>query len=211
MEHKEELEKLASYVRLAWDRSLTESTGGNMSLRIKDKVYITPTMFVKHFFSIDDMVVVDLKGNKLSGKLNASSELKMHLKLYNTREDIKSVFHAHPRNGLICALNNIKVNPRVLPETIFMLGDIVYLPYCIPGTDEFAEDFVDGAKKGSNVFIMQNHGVTTCGDRIESAFYRLETLETCSYIAVTQELLGRKPHLISEEDTLKFLKHIGMA
>ena len=51
MEHKEELEKLASYVRLAWDRSLTESTGGNMSLRIKDKVYITPTMFVKHFFS----------------------------------------------------------------------------------------------------------------------------------------------------------------
>ena len=36
---KETLNELASYVRLAWDRQLTESTGGNMSVRIGDKVY----------------------------------------------------------------------------------------------------------------------------------------------------------------------------
>ena len=32
-----ELEKLASYIRLTWDRKLTESTGGNMSIKINDK------------------------------------------------------------------------------------------------------------------------------------------------------------------------------
>jgi len=49
METKMQLEKLAEYVRLAWDRGLTESTGGNMSIRIKDRIYITPTFYVKHF------------------------------------------------------------------------------------------------------------------------------------------------------------------
>jgi L-fuculose-phosphate aldolase len=45
MQKQEILTKLAEYVRLTWDRSLTESTGGNMSVRIGDKIYITPTFF----------------------------------------------------------------------------------------------------------------------------------------------------------------------
>ena len=210
MDQKKELEKLASYVRLTWDRKLTESTGGNMSVRIDDRIYITPTMFVKHYFTTEDMVVVDMEGNKLSGKLNPSSEIRMHLKLYQTRPDIKSVFHAHPRYGLICVINQIKVNPRVLPEMILMLHDIAYLPYHLPGTDEFAEAFVKDAQKGTNVFMLDNHGVTTCGDSIESAFYRLETLETCAYIMVMQEMLGKKPNLISEAETQRFKKLVGI-
>lgn len=196
MEYLKELEKFASYVRLAWDRRLTESTGGNMSVKINKKIYVTPTMFVKHFFSIDDIVTVDTDGEQLGGKLQASSEIKMHLELYHARKDIKSIFHAHPRYSLICAINKIKINTRILPETIVMLENISYLPYKQPGTDKFAQGFVDDAKKNCNIFMLENHGVTTCGDSIEIAFARLETLETCAYITVMQKLMGIKPSLI---------------
>lgn len=36
---QDELEKLASYVRLAWNRKLTESNGGNMSIRYDNRIY----------------------------------------------------------------------------------------------------------------------------------------------------------------------------
>lgn len=203
MEYQKEIQKFASYVRLTWDRRLTESTGGNMSIRLNDKIYLTPTMFIKHFFSVEDIIVVDMEGNQLSGKHRASSEIKMHLSLYQARNDIRSVFHAHPRYGLLCVINKIKINIHILPETISMLGDIAYLPYNQPGTGKFAQSFIHDAQKGCNVFMLENHGVTTCGNSIETAFARLETLETCAYVAVMQKLMGKNPNVLPPDEINK--------
>lgn len=193
-----ELQKFVEYVRLTWDRKLTESTGGNMSIRINKNIYITPANFLKHFFTTEDIIITDINGKQLGGKYKASSEIKMHLNLYRIREDIKCVFHAHPRNGLVCAINNIKINNHILPESAFLLGKIAYLPYRQPGTEEFAQGFTKDAKQGCNVFVLENHGVTACGDSIENTFSRLETLETCAYLAVIQELIGKKPNIIPQ-------------
>jgi len=206
LEYQKEIKKFASYVRLTWDRRLTESTGGNMSIRINDQVYLTPTTLLKHFFTIEDIVIVDMEGNQLGGEHRPSSEIKMHLSLYQARNDIRSVFHAHPRYGLLCVINKIKIDTHILPETISMLGDITYLPYNQPGTGEFAQSFIHDARKGCNVFMLENHGVTTCGDTIETAFARLETLETCAYIAVMQKLMGKKPNVLSTNEINKIIK-----
>jgi len=200
-----ELQKFADYVRLTWDRKLTESTGGNMSVKIDDKIFITPSSFVKHFFAVEDIVVTDMTGKQLKGEYKASSEIKMHIKIYKNREDIRSIFHAHPRNGLFCAINKIKININVLPEAAFLLKKIAYLPYSQPGTEKFAQDFVNDVKRGCNAFVLENHGVTTCGDTVETAFARLETLETCAYLAVMQKLIGKKPNNIPLEEIKKII------
>lgn len=205
MAKQAELQKFAEYVRLTWDRRLTESTGGNMSIRINNKIYTTPSSFVKHFFTVEDIVITDMDGKQLAGKYKASSEIKMHSKIYKRRKDIKSIFHAHPRNGLLCAINNIRINTHILPEAAFLLGEITYLSYNQPGTEKFAQAFTEDAKKGCNVFVLENHGVTTCGDSIETAFARLETLETCAYLAIMQEIIGKKPNIIPEEEIKKII------
>jgi L-fuculose-phosphate aldolase len=210
MKKQEILKKLAEYVRLTWDRGLTESTGGNMSVRIGDKVYITPTMFVKHFFTVDDFVELDLNGKQLGGKLKASSEYRMHIKIYNERSDVKSVFHAHPKWATTYSIAHKKVPTRILPETIFMLGEIEYIPYCMPGTDEFADGFVAGLRKGRNAFMLFNHGVSTCGESIEQAFARLETFETCCYISAMAGMIDHEPNQIPEMEVQKFLKKLGL-
>ena len=199
------LQKFVDYVRLTWDRKLTESTGGNMSIKLNDKIYITPSYFVKHFLTLGDIVVTDIDGKQLDGKYKASSEIKMHIKIYKNREDIKSIFHAHPRNGLFCAINKIKINTNVLPEAAFLLNKISYLSYSQPGTEEFAQGFAEDAKSGCNVFVLENHGVTTCGDSLETAFVRLETLETCAYLSLMQELSGKKPNTIPLEEIRKII------
>jgi len=167
-----------------------------MSIRIKDNVYITPTTFIKHFFTVEDIVTIDLQGNKLAGHHQASSEIKMHLKIYQTREDIRSIFHAHPKYSLLCAINNIKIDTRILPESYSLLEEIAYLPYKQPGTEHFAQSFIEKALEGCNVFVLENHGVTTCGKSIETAFSRLEILENCAYIAIMQKLMNIKPNII---------------
>jgi L-fuculose-phosphate aldolase len=202
---KETLEELASYVRLAWDRQLTESTGGNMSVRIDDKIYITPTFFIKHFFTVDDFVVLNMDGEKISGKYEASSEYRMHVKIYKEREEIKSVFHAHPRWALIHAVTHKKLPSCILPETIFLLHDIDYLPYCMAGTDEFAEVFSNGLQEGKRTFILENHGVTTIGESIKEAFARLETLETCSFVSVIGSLVKGGIKDIPKDEVKLFL------
>lgn len=209
MQKREILTKLAEYVRLTWDRGLTESTGGNMSIRIGDKVYITPTFFVKHFFTINDFVVLNLNGEKIEGKLDPSSEYKMHIKIYNERNDVKSIFHAHPKWATIYSITHKKIPTRVLPETIFMLGEIEYIPYCMPGTDEFAEIFSPGLKERKRTFILENHGVTTIGESIKEAFARLETLETCSFVSVMGSLVKENIKEIPKDEVKKFLDKLS--
>jgi len=206
---KETLSELASYVRLAWDRQLTESTGGNMSVRIDDKIYITPTFFIKHFFTVNDFVVLNMDGKKIGGKFEASSEYRMHIKIYKERNEIKSVFHAHPRWSLIHAITHKKLPSSILPETIFMLRDIDYLPYRMAGTDEFAEIFSRGLKKGKRTYILENHGVTTIGESIKEAFTRLESLETCSFISVVASLVKENIKEIPQDEVKKILDKLS--
>ncbi len=210
MDKQATLSKLAEYVRLAWDRGLTESTGGNMSVRIGDKIYITPTFFIKHFFKVEDFVELNLKGEQIGGKWKVSSEYRMHVRILNERSDIKTVFHAHPKWATIYSITHKKVPTRVLPETIFMLGEIEYIPYCMPGTDEFADGFIEGLRKGRNAFMLYNHGITTCGETIEQAFARLETFETCCYISSMASMFNNEPNQISEEEANKLLKKLGL-
>jgi len=206
MINQEKLEIFANYVRLTWDRRLTESTGGNISIRINNKIYITPSNFIKHFLTIEDIVITDMEGKQLEGKYSASSEIKMHLQIYKNRKDIQSIFHAHPRYGLLCAINHIRIYTTILPEAAVLLGKIVYLPYTQPGTEIFAQAFTKDVKMGCNVFLLENHGVTTCGDSIETAFARLETLETCAYLSIMQSLLKREPKIIPTEEINKILQ-----
>ena len=199
--------ELVLFARLAWDRKLTESTGGNMSVRIRDHFVITPTTMVKHFLTKEDLVEVDLTGRKVSGSREPSSEYRMHLKIYRECEDVVSVFHAHPVYATTMAVQQKKFPVNVLPETALMLAPITYLPYRMPGTDDFAEIFDEGLKLGSRTFVLRNHGVTVGGSSIEEAYAKLETLE---FLAQITHLSGAEPGYleIPSEDVEKFLKKI---
>ena len=205
------IEKLSRYTKLAWDRGLTESTGGNTSIRIDDKIYITPTFFIKHFITKGDFVELNLNREKIKGDLEPSSEYKMHLKIYNERKDINCIFHAHPKWSTIYSVTSKKIPIRILPESIVLLGKIVYLPYKMPGTDEFADVFTEGLRNGSNVFVLANHGVTVCAKTIEGAYARLETLETCSYISAMAGMFsGKEPIQITKNVANIFLRKLHM-
>jgi len=46
--------------------------------------------------TVDDLIICDLEGNKMEGSRERTSEIAMHLTIYQMRSDVFSVVHAHP-------------------------------------------------------------------------------------------------------------------
>ena len=83
--------------RRVYARGYVASNDGNISVRLDEKrILTTPTGVSKGFMTPDMMVVTDLAGEKVAGDRNASSELLMHIAVYEQRPDVRAVVHAHP-------------------------------------------------------------------------------------------------------------------
>ena len=82
-----------------WTRGYVAANDGNITVKINDKeVLTTPTGVSKGFMTPDMIIKVDMSGKILSGnsKYKPSSEVKMHVEVYEQRPDVRSVIHAHP-------------------------------------------------------------------------------------------------------------------
>src|SRR5947208_15282329 len=88
---------LVQFGKKLHDAGHVAATDGNLSIRLDDgRILATPTGMRKGMMHPEDMVIVDLNGHKCCGERNPSSELGMHLLIYNTRPDINAVVHGHP-------------------------------------------------------------------------------------------------------------------
>ena len=122
------------------ERGYVASNDGNISVRLDDnRVLTTPTGVSKGFMTPDMMVTTDMQGVKLTGDRKASSELLMHLAVYEHRPEIKAIVHAHPPAATGFAVAGIPLDRAVLAEVIVTLGSIPIAEYGTPSTSELAD------------------------------------------------------------------------
>ena len=76
---------------------LVDFTWGNVNARDADSgaVVIKPSGVPYETMTLDDMVVVDINGRVLEGKLRPSSDLPTHLELYRQFPSIGGIVHTH--------------------------------------------------------------------------------------------------------------------
>lgn len=86
-------------------RGLVTYTWGNVSGidREKGLIVIKPSGVPYEHLKLDDLVVLDLDGNKIEGNLNPSSDTPTHLVLYKSFKDIGGIVHTHSRWATIWA------------------------------------------------------------------------------------------------------------
>lgn len=108
----EELKKKVYEANLALKKhDLITLTWGNVSQidRQTGLIVIKPSGVSYDVMTPQDMVVVDMEGNRVEGKWNPSSDLKTHLALYRTFPEIGGVTHTHSRWATIFAQAEIPV------------------------------------------------------------------------------------------------------
>jgi len=136
--------------------------------------------------------------------------LKVHFLIYKERPDINCVFHVHPTYATAFAVSNERIPINTLPEVVLLLKDIAYLPYRMPGTQEFADLFTPELKERKDVFILQNNGVTVIGKSIKAFYEKLETLDFVAKVVLTLKMSGEKIKEIDEKDVKKFLESLKL-
>jgi L-fuculose-phosphate aldolase len=188
-------EEIVRYGRTLHERGLVAAMDGNLSVRLKgDQILVTPTCVSKGNMRAADMVVVDMEGQRVSGRRNVTSEIGMHLLIYRMRPDIQAIVHAHPPTATGFAAAGIALTQPLVCEVVMGLGCIPLARYGTPGTSELArtlEPFVPHY----DAILMSNHGVVAYGDTLERAYMKMETVEHFAQIALVTHLLGRQQPL----------------
>jgi L-fuculose-phosphate aldolase len=173
-----------------YQRGLIASTEGNVSALIGlDRLWITPSGSHKGFLGVEDLLLIDGQGKVLFGSGQPSSETPMHLALYRCRPDIRAVVHAHPPIATALTVAKCRLETRLLPETVVLLGEVPTLPYQMPTTPAFAQE-VGEVMQLVDAALLENHGGVTVGRSLQMAFNLMETLERAAQILYLAKTLG---------------------
>lgn len=177
---------------------------GNISARLDNhRILSTPTRISKGMMQPDDLIVIDYEGQKITGRRNVTSEIAMHLLIYKRRGDANGVVHAHPPTATGYAAAGLSLNKALVSEVVLSLGCIPLARYGTPGTPELTEA-LRPLVSSYDAILMANHGVVTFGPDLETAYFKMETVEHFAKISLVTELLGRQV-LLSEADVDKLL------
>ncbi len=186
-------------------KGFVASNDGNISVRLNDsQILTTVTGVSKGFLSSEHIALVDRKGRKISGKAGPSSELKMHLVIYDKRPDVKAVVHAHPPVATGFAVAGIPLAQCILPEVVVSLGAVPVAAYGTPSTTEVCDSILPHVNS-AEAFLLANHGAVTLGADLLKAYYRMETVEHFAKILLTARLLGNV-NVLSREQVEKLIE-----
>ncbi len=174
MDEREARRALVETCRMLYDRGLTVSAGGNMSVRTADGVLITPSGRNKGLLSPDDLVKVSMDGTVVSGG-RPSIETGFHLALYRSNPGTNAVIHCHPLNCIAITVRGERLRCNLTPEGALLLGRVAEVPYVTPGTQELVDAVAEHAD--AKAMLMVRHGALTQGATLEEAFDRMEELE----------------------------------
>lgn len=183
--------EIVTVCRRLYERGLIAGPDGNVSARIApDRILVTPAGMSKVDVQVDDLIELALDGKQVRGATRASSEVLMHLRIYQRRPDVHAVVHAHPPTATGFSVAGESFDTCVLPEMIFQVGWVPLVPYAEPGTPALADAF-EPFLAHHDAFLMANHGATTVGATLLLAHQRMESLEHSARILLTARMLGR--------------------
>ncbi len=145
-------------------------TGGNVSARDPETNYVVikPSGVRYEDLRPEHMVVVDMEGKVVEGKLKFSSDTASHLYIYRHRPDVNGLVHTHsPYATAFAALG------KPIPVYLTAMADEFGGPipcgrFALIGGQEIGQVVVESIGNSPAV-LLKNHGVFTVAQSAEAA------------------------------------------
>lgn len=155
----------------------------------EQRVLCTPTLISKGFMGPDDLCVVDLDGNQISGSRQRTSEILLHLEVYRHDRTVNAVVHSHPPHATAFAVAHEDIPTGIMPEGEVFLGVVPRAAYETPGGREFAAT-IRPFIRHSTAVVLSNHGSVTWGPTLEQALWYTEILDSYCRILILAKIVG---------------------
>jgi L-ribulose-5-phosphate 4-epimerase len=179
----------------AFRTGLQTNIGGNLSARIPsgDACVIKATGVGFAECTIENLCVVGLDGQVREGG-QPTSDVAIHLAIYQMRPEVHGIAHAHPPWVTGWAAASI-APPSVTVTADAKLGSVPMVPLAPGGlTQTDAEIVAMMGAGGPRGAILEKHGAIACGRSILEAMHLLELIEENAHIAAVRSMvLGPGP------------------
>lgn len=158
-------------------KQFVAANDGNMSCKIgPNRIVATPTGVAKGELRPEQFAVLDLDGRLLTKGARPSTEIKMHLRVYQENPAVQAVVHAHPPFATVFACAGCSLPQEKLPETHTGIGTVPVAPFAEPGTRGVADSIAPFCQEHVAV-LLERHGALAWGQNLWQAWYRLEVVE----------------------------------
>lgn len=181
-------EQLVLFMRRIYERGLTTTSGGNLSILDDDgNMWITPGSIDKGKLVPEDIVCVHPDGTR-EGKHSPSSEYPFHRSVYQLRPEVRAVMHAHPPLLVAFSIARVVPNTELCPKVHTLCGNVGFAPYDVPGSEALGRKVGAAFAQGYNSVLLENHGVCVVGNSLSEAYARLEQLD---FLCISQNQASR--------------------
>ena len=178
---------------------MTTTSGGNLSIRDSEGVvWISPSGVDKGNLRREDIMKIHPDGS-FEGAHRPSVEYPFHLSIYEVRPDVSAVLHAHPTALVAFSLVRKIPDTTLIPQTGTLCGNIGMAAYAVPGSETLGNNIAECFCGGSNIVMLENHGVVVGAESLLTAFMTFEMLEFCAQIEVNSHSLSDKIAHLSEK------------
>jgi len=194
-------ERIAAIGALMYERRLTDSAGGNISVRVGDQVCITPRYAGSRFrwqLQPRQILVADLQGNKLDGDGEISRESAAHFLAFQAFSQVGAVVHGHALHALVFALLELPMPPAM--ECTRKFGEIRVAAYAPAHSMELAQNLLGELQgqetridKQAAAVIAPFHGLFVFGKDLDAAYDTLERLDVNAQVLLGASNMSGEP------------------
>jgi len=176
---------------------LVVGSAGNISVRMGDRIVMTPTGINYDQVTAESVNVLDLDGAILAGTGQRSSEWPMHRKIYDLTP-ASAVVHTH--SVFSVAVGTVCDEIPAVHYSVLRLGGptVRVAPYTTFGSDGLAAN-VAAALEDRFAALLQNHGMIAYGSSLEEAYERAQLVEWLAEVYWRARLAGT-PRILSRAE-----------
>ncbi len=192
------------------DLGLSPGASGNISVRVGERTYMSPTGVSLGELRAEDLSVMDAEGTQLAG-LRASKEYPLHAAMYAKDPQAGAVIHLHSAQAMAASClppaSARSALPPVTPYLVMRVGRVPFVGYAPPGSVELGDELsrVEGLFHGA---LLANHGLIVAGRDMEQALDRAVEVEEACRLYV--QLFGAPARWLSEDDVAVLTERHGM-
>ena len=192
----EELKKAAYDANMLLPKyGLVIFTWGNVSAidRERNVIAIKPSGVEYDVLRPEDMVIVDMDGNKVEGELNPSSDTATHLEIYKAFKTVGGVVHTHSKWATIFAQAGMPVPPLGTTHGDYFYGEIpcsrkmkrkeINGEYEKETGKVIVETFEKLSAEDIPAVLVNSHGPFAWGKDAKEAVHNAKVLEYCADMA----------------------------
>ena len=196
--YKELRQSLIDTARKMEQYNLIRMSGGNVALRVEDKIFVTPSAMAYDTMLPEDIVIVDIEGNVIEGNRRPTSDLKAILYILKHMPEVNAVIHTHQPKAV--ALSLICDKLPIISTTMVdeVKGEVNVAPFTISSDEGMGIQTVEHAGKALCV-ILKNHGVMAYGKSLEQALSAAVYLEESCDIYISALSTGKDITVLTKE------------